>query len=92
MQRIRWLISIVVLSSHTTLFAAQTEASDVAALTSNVDTVAREWLASTGAPSVSIAIVRHGELAYAQAYGSARLDPLVDAVPHSRSNSLRRQF
>jgi CubicO group peptidase (beta-lactamase class C family) len=94
MQRIRWLISIVVLSSHTTLFAAQTEASDVAALTSNVDTVAREWLASTGAPSVSIAIVRHGELAYAQAYGSARLDPLVDAVPHSRYaiDSLTKQF
>jgi D-alanyl-D-alanine carboxypeptidase len=40
-----------------------------------VDTVAAEWLKSTGAPSVSLAIVEHGALVYAKAYGRARLGP-----------------
>ena len=37
--------------------------------------VVLEWLASTGAPSVSIAIVQDGRLAYSKAYGSPRLNP-----------------
>jgi CubicO group peptidase (beta-lactamase class C family) len=47
-----------------------------------VDRVVAEWLASTGAPSASIAIVQDGRLTYAQAYGDARLNP---AVPSSGS-------
>ena len=33
-----------------------------------VDGTVAEWLTSTGAPSVSIAIVKDGRLAYAKAY------------------------
>ena len=47
-----------------------------------VDRVVAEWLASSGAPSASIAIVQDGRLAYAKAYGAARLSP---RVPSSRT-------
>ena len=51
---------------------------DAAAVdTATVDRVVAEWLASTGAPSASIAIVRGGRLTYAQAYGDARLSPFA---------------
>ena len=36
-----------------------------------VDGVVEEWLASSGAPSASIAIVQDGRLTYAKAYGAA---------------------
>jgi D-alanyl-D-alanine carboxypeptidase len=45
--------------------------------TAAVDSTVAEWLTSTGAPSVSIAIVKDGRLAYAKAYGAARLKPAV---------------
>ncbi len=48
--------------------------------TAAVDRVVAEWLASTGAPSASIAIVRDDRLAYAQAYGDARLNPKVPST------------
>ncbi len=40
-----------------------------------IDGSMRAWLARTGAPSVSIAVVKGGALAYAHAYGQARLSP-----------------
>jgi hypothetical protein len=39
-----------------------------------VDTVVEEWLASTGAPSASIAIVQEGRLTYARRHDAAPLD------------------
>lgn len=41
-------------------------------------------LAETSVPSVSIAIVKDGELAYARAFGAARLEPRTAATPESR--------
>ena len=38
-----------------------------------IDTVAQEWLRTTGAPSVSVAIAERGELVYARAFGAAKL-------------------
>jgi CubicO group peptidase (beta-lactamase class C family) len=49
-----------------------------------IDTTVREWLAETDAPSVSIAVVADGKLAYAQAYGNARLHPDRRATPQIR--------
>ncbi len=49
-----------------------------------IDDGVREWLARTGAPSVSVAVVRDGALAYAHAYGQARLDPPRAATTHTR--------
>ena len=47
----------------------------------DIDASVAEWLAWTGAPSVSIAVVSGGEIAYAKAYGSARLAPRQKCGP-----------
>lgn len=51
-------------------------------------------LAKTGAPSASIAVVKDGELAYAKAYGKARLDPDVASGTDTRYpiGSISKQF
>ncbi len=51
-------------------------------------------LADSGAPSVSIAIVDHGQLAYAKAFGKASLDPNRNADAHTRYavGSVSKQF
>lgn len=46
--------------------------------------VATKVLAETWVPSVSIAIVKDGELAYAKAFGAARLTPRTAATPELR--------
>lgn len=50
----------------------------------DIDASVGEWLAKTGAPSVSIAVVNGGELAFAKAYGNARLSPNQAATPTTR--------
>jgi D-alanyl-D-alanine carboxypeptidase len=59
-----------------------------------VDGAALEWLASTAAPSVSIAIVLDGRLAYAMAYGAARVNPKVRSTPSTRYaiDSVSKEF
>jgi len=65
-----------------------------AAAAAQVDEVALEWLKSTGAPSVSLAIVQRGALAYAKAYGLAHEVPGVSATAASRYaiDSVSKQF
>jgi D-alanyl-D-alanine carboxypeptidase len=62
--------------------------------TGTVDGVVAEWLASTGAPSASIAIVQDGRLTYARAYGAARLQPRVPATTATRYaiDSVSKEF
>src|SRR5690348_11255355 len=50
-----------------------------ASLRARIDSLANAELKSSGAPSVSIAIVKDGALAYANAYGNARVKPDVKA-------------
>jgi CubicO group peptidase (beta-lactamase class C family) len=59
-----------------------------------VDSIATAVLASTGVPSATVAVVTHGQLAYAQAYGSAKLAPRVAATPDMRYGigSISKQF
>jgi len=59
-----------------------------------VDSVVEEWLASSGAPSASIAIVQEGRLTYAKAYGAARLKPRVPATLATRYaiDSVSKEF
>lgn len=52
--------------------------------TQQVDAIVNQVLADTGEASLSIAIVKDGKLAYAQAYGAARLEPRVAATPDMR--------
>jgi CubicO group peptidase (beta-lactamase class C family) len=58
------------------------------------DAAAQEWLATTGAPSVSIAVVQNGALAYAHAYGNAELEPARSATAATRYaiDSVSKEF
>ena len=64
------------------------------ALAAKVDAIASQVLQSTGVPSASVAVVKHGRLAYAKAYGSAKLEPLAAATPDMRYaiGSISKQF
>ena len=59
-----------------------------------IDSAARIVLAATGAPSVSIAVVRNGTIVYTNAYGLARLEPQAPAMPSMRYSigSISKQF
>jgi CubicO group peptidase (beta-lactamase class C family) len=63
-------------------------------LAGRIDSIASSVLKSTGVPSASVAVVRHGEIVYAHAYGSAKLDPAVAATPDMRYGigSISKQF
>jgi CubicO group peptidase (beta-lactamase class C family) len=63
-------------------------------LARRVDSIATAVLQQTGVPSASVAVVRHGQLAYANAYGCAKLDPCVKATPDLRYaiGSISKQF
>ncbi|HTW65649.1 MAG TPA: serine hydrolase domain-containing protein, partial [Bryobacteraceae bacterium] len=59
-----------------------------------IDAIAAQALASSGAPSVSIAVVQGSRIAYEKAYGKARLAPAMDAKPAMRYSigSVSKQF
>src|SRR5208337_4224575 len=63
-------------------------------LRQKIDGVVNDALAKTGVPSASVAIVKGGKIAYLQAYGTARLDPLTPAKPEMRYciGSISKQF
>ncbi|MGK5010893.1 serine hydrolase domain-containing protein [Janthinobacterium sp. MDB2-8] len=49
-----------------------------------IDAIVMKALEDKSVPSVSIAIVKDGKLAYAQAYGMASIDPALKATPQMR--------
>ena len=61
---------------------------------SQVDQIARQVLESSGVPSASVAVVKDGALAYAHAYGNARLEPPTPATAEMRYKigSVSKQF
>ncbi len=63
-------------------------------LRNKIDGIARNVLATTGVPSASVAVVESDKVAYVQAYGEARLDPLVPAQVQMRYSigSISKQF
>jgi len=63
-------------------------------LASKIDDIAAKALADSGAPSVSVAVVRDGKIAFEKAYGKARLDPPTDARSEMRYSigSVSKQF
>ena len=64
------------------------------AMRAGIDSIVTDVLARTDAPSASIAVVYHGRIAYARAYGLARLDPKTPAEPDMRYSigSISKQF
>jgi D-alanyl-D-alanine carboxypeptidase len=73
---------------------AQAATSADAALSAKVDSIATQVLQATGVPSASVAVVTHGRLAYANAYGAAKLEPRAAATPDMRYaiGSISKQF
>jgi CubicO group peptidase (beta-lactamase class C family) len=65
-----------------------------AELRHKIDGVVNNALAKTGVPSASVAVVKDGKIAYLQAYGTARLDPLTPAKLEMRYciGSISKQF
>ncbi|MGO9274064.1 MAG: serine hydrolase domain-containing protein [Terriglobia bacterium] len=59
-----------------------------------IDAIATKALADSGAPSLSIAVVLDGRMAYVKAYGNARLEPTMAATPEMRYSigSVSKQF
>jgi CubicO group peptidase (beta-lactamase class C family) len=49
-----------------------------------IDAIVVKALEDKSVPSISIAVVQNGKLAYTQAYGMARLDPALQATPQMR--------
>ena len=72
---------------------AQTPARD-AALAHTVDSIAAGVLETTGVPSASVAVVAHGRVAYANAYGKSNLAANTAATPAMRYGigSVSKQF
>jgi CubicO group peptidase (beta-lactamase class C family) len=64
------------------------------AATAKIDAAAEKALADSGDPSVSIAVLKDGRIAYVQAYGKARLNPVAAARPEMRYSigSVSKQF
>jgi D-alanyl-D-alanine carboxypeptidase len=69
-------------------------AATIGATEAKIDEVATKALTASGAPSVSIAIVQGGRIAYEKTYGKARLDPATVAKPEMRYSigSVSKQF
>jgi CubicO group peptidase (beta-lactamase class C family) len=89
------LFSAILLVLNLSVFsAAQTIDTLDPAVRSRVDRIAGGILEQTGVPSASVAIVQHGKLVYAHAYGKARLEPAEDATPEMRYSigSVSKQF
>ena len=59
-----------------------------------IDSIAMQIVASTGVPSASVGVVKDGVVLYANAYGSAKLDPRASATPDLRYaiGSISKQF
>ena len=65
-----------------------------APLRAKIDSIAHGVLAKSGAPSASVAIVKDGAIAYANAYGNARLSAKMAATTSMRYSigSVSKQF
>jgi D-alanyl-D-alanine carboxypeptidase len=63
-------------------------------LQQKIDQIATDTLTKSGAPSVSIAVVKDGRVAYVHAYGNASLDPATPAKADMRYSigSVSKQF
>ena len=59
-----------------------------------IDSIANKVLETTGVPSVSLAVVKDGKIAYTQAYGDARLEPKLAATTQMAYSigSISKQF
>ena len=76
--------------SFTYLLAPKLAQGQDVALSRQVDSIANQVLQSTGVPSATVAVVKNGRTLYANAYGSAKLDPRAAATPDLRYAKIGR--
>jgi D-alanyl-D-alanine carboxypeptidase len=84
----------VILLVATSISFAQGASSLSADDQKKIDEIATQTLASMGAPSASIAVVKNGQLVYAHAYGYANVDEKTPALPEMQYciGSISKQF
>lgn len=95
MNRARLLIQIVSLTSLACFCCAGNASGQLPPeLTAKIDRVAIDTLTSTGVPSASVAIVKDGKIVFTRAYGDARIEQKVAALPTMRYSigSISKQF
>jgi CubicO group peptidase (beta-lactamase class C family) len=73
---------------------ASAQAQLPAELREKIDKIATDALTKTGVPSASLVVVKNGQIAYAKAYGDARIEPKAPATPEMRYSigSISKQF
>lgn len=89
------LLTAVLLSCASASVATAQVASPLdAATAARVDQAVEHVIAQTGIPSASVSIVQHGQIAYLQAYGKARLEPAMPATTAMQYSigSVSKQF
>jgi CubicO group peptidase (beta-lactamase class C family) len=89
------MIRKIFIAVAVTLTAARASAqSSNAQFEAKVDSIATSILHSTGVPSASVAVVQHGRLVLAKAYGLAQIDPQKPATADMRYalGSISKQF
>jgi D-alanyl-D-alanine carboxypeptidase len=69
-------------------------AANEAPLAPRIDASVQDWLATSGAPSASIAVIQNGVVTYANAYGKAQLSPSIAATTSTRYavDSISKEF
>src|SRR3954462_6885244 len=86
----------ILITTAALLFAFSASAQDLlsAEQRAAIDKAAEDVLKTTGVPSASVAVVKDGKLAYAKAYGSAKLEPPTPATAEMRYSvgSISKQF
>jgi CubicO group peptidase (beta-lactamase class C family) len=88
------IVAITFFASTFIALRASAQSTLDASMQAAIDSAAHDVLARTGAPSASIAVVRSGQIVFAQAYGSARVEPVLAASPTMRYSigSVSKQF
>ncbi len=90
----RTMVAILLLAAATIAAPLPAQNALSADVQHRIDSTVTAVLASTGAPSASIAVVRNGKIAYTHAYGRARLAPPKPATTAMRYSigSISKQF
>jgi len=90
----RMTTRMILLFALTALVAFNLEAQLPPATASRIDAIAAKVMEATAVPSVSLAVINDGKIAYVHAYGNANLDPAAPARPEMRYciGSVSKQF
>jgi CubicO group peptidase (beta-lactamase class C family) len=90
----RLITRIILFIALTALVASSVAAQLPPATAGRIDAIAAKVMAETAVPSVSLAVVKEGQIAYVHAYGNSGLDPATPARPEMRYSigSVSKQF